>query len=146
METNLEFTPAERLKIYKEILKRLKSETKYSDYDGICTHLYIVLKARNVCLGDRVYIKQRVNLFFPELPKIDSSTYLFSLDKEGNLKRIAIIEKAIKEVEYIINQIDKTKVAGEYKYGIAYYDFAKEVEVIAKPSWKRFFSKLAFWK
>lgn len=123
METNLEFTPAERLKIYKEILARLKSETEYSDYDGICTHLYIVLKALNVCFSDRVYIKQRINLFFPELPKIDSSTYLFSLDKEGNQKRIKIMQKAIKDVESI-----------------------KEVEVIAKPFWSRFFSKLAFWK
>lgn len=114
METNFEFTPAERLKIYKEILKRLNHPAKH--YSGICFHLETILK-KKYTLFEIAKIHGHLTRYFPELKKIPIGRYLFERNEEGNKKRIELIEKAI-----------------------------KEVEVIAKPFWKRFFSKLAFWK
>lgn len=118
METNLEFTPAERLKIYKEILKRLKSCGK--DYESITFYLAtIILKCYGPFMLENVlYSIKTQEKYFPEIDfYVDINWADTGLTKEGNLQRIAIIEKAI-----------------------------KEVEVIAKPFWSRFFSKLAFWK
>ena len=114
METNLEFSPAERLKIYKEILKRLNHSAK--QYNGICFHLDTILH-RKYGLFEIAKVHGNMKKHFPELGFIPCNRYLYSLGEEGNLKRI-------KHIEYAI----------------------KEVKVITKFSWSRFFSKLAFWK
>jgi hypothetical protein len=90
----MKLTDEKRLRIYRIVRGRLKSDIHLNLQFGLCYHLRYASKK---IIGAKFYIED-----FPELikhkPNDSTGVHWFNLDEYGHKKRLEIVEQAIDEL------------------------------------------------